>query len=200
MENPEAEGIEADIQDLLALTALDAISDRDRQLAEDLSTNSPELEIELRSLQATANALAYAEPTLPVPANLKQRLFARIQASVSPEIPKAAPVTPSFWAIRAAEVKWQPHSVQGVSIAILHADPVKRLISALVRCEPGAIYPSHHHAIGEEIFITEGDLVQDGVSYTAGDFLYSSQNSVHTPISTNGCVFLVRTSMDDAFV
>ncbi|MEE3719062.1 cupin domain-containing protein [Tumidithrix elongata RA019] len=198
MSSLNKENIQEDIQDLLALAALDAIADRDRQVVEDLATDDPELETELRSLQTAANALAYAEPTLPVPASLKQRLFERIQpAQKSPE---EVPTSPAFWSVRAAEVKWQPHSVQGVSIAILRDDPVKRLVSALVRCEAGAVYPSHRHAIGEEIFMLEGDLVDNGVTYTVGDFLYSTQDSVHAPSSTHGCVFLVRTSMDDVFV
>ncbi|CAN1211413.1 ChrR-like cupin domain-containing protein [Tumidithrix helvetica PCC 7403] len=198
MRDIETEEIQKDISDLFALAALDAIDDRDWQVVEDLAAADPELELELRSLQMAGNALAYAEPRLPVPASLKQHLFERIQPPK--ETSKEVPASPAFWAVRAAEVKWQSHSVQGVSIAMLHTDPVKRLVSALVRCEPGAIYPPHRHAIGEEIFMLEGDLVDNSVTYTVGDFLYSTQDSVHAPSSTHGCVFLVRTSMDDVFL
>jgi anti-sigma factor ChrR (cupin superfamily) len=194
----ETEAMQQDIRDLLTLAALDAIDDRDRQLAEALAAEDPELDIELRSLQAAANALAYTEPTLPVPANLKQRLFDRIQPPPTANAETLTP--PAFKVIRADRMKWKPHPVRGLSIATLNVDPVTRMMSALVRCEPGAVYPPHRHAIGEEIFMLEGDLVQDGVTYTAGDFLYSTQSSVHAPSSTHGCVFLVRTSMDDAFV
>jgi len=198
MNNNKIKDMQGDVKDLLALTALDLIDGRDRHFAEDLAAANPELELELRSLQATVNALAYAQPILPVPANLKQRLFEQIQPPKPSQ--EVSVNSPAFWAIRASELNWQPHSVSGITIAMLHTDPVQRLVSALVRCAPGAIYPPHRHAIGEEIFMIEGDLVSDGVTYTTGDFLYSASSSVHAPSSTYGCMFLVRTSMDDVFV
>jgi anti-sigma factor ChrR (cupin superfamily) len=135
--------------------------------------------------------IVYAEPPLDVPASLKQRLFNRIQQEVEAR---------DFVALRSGELEWKKHPVKGLMMAVLKVDRQKREISALIRAEVTVDYPSHRHATGEEIFMLEGELIDRGVTYKAGDYIYSKAGSVHTPVAIAGCMFFVKTSLDDNFL
>jgi hypothetical protein len=180
-----------DINDLLALTALTAIAPQEMQSIEELAATSPAIEQELRSLQDVAATLAYSQPSLKVPANLKQRLFKRIQieAEVS-----------DIMTNRSAELKWRKHPIQGLVMAVLNIDRDKREISALIRAEVDVAYTLHRHATGEEILMIEGELIDGGITYKAGDHIYSAAGSKHSPYAIAGCMFFVRTSLDDVFL
>ncbi len=180
-----------EINNLLALTAIAAIAPEEIQSVEEMASSSPEIEKELRSLRETAATLAYVEPLLAVPASLKQRLFNRIQQE---------PESGDFVAFRSNELKWKPHPVKGLTMAVLQIDHEKREMSALIRAEVTVDYPSHQHATGEEIFMLAGELIDRGVTYKAGDYLYSKAGSVHTPSAIAGCMFFVKTSLDDTFL
>ncbi len=99
-----------EINNLLALTAITAIAPDEIQSVEELANSSPEIEKELRSLRETAATLAYVEPPLAVPARLKQRLFNRIQQETE---------VVDFVGLRSGELKWKPHPVKGLMMAVL---------------------------------------------------------------------------------
>lgn len=102
--------------------------------------------------------------------------------------------------VRGRDLDWQPYRVPGVSVAPLYVDLAKREVTALLKAEPGAVYPIHRHAAPEEIYMLDGDLRIDGEVYSAGDYIRSRQGTVHEPSETvGGCMFLVRTSLDDEY-
>ncbi|MBF2087163.1 cupin domain-containing protein [Thermoleptolyngbya sp. C42_A2020_037] len=102
--------------------------------------------------------------------------------------------------VRGRNLDWQPYRVPGVSVAPLYVDLAKREVTALLKAEPGAVYPIHRHATAEEIYMLDGDLRIDGEVYGAGDYIRSRQGTVHEPSETvGGCMFLVRTSLDDEY-
>jgi quercetin dioxygenase-like cupin family protein len=179
--------------ELIALAAIEAIDDQAMQLADDYAATSVELEQELAEMREAVGSIPYGNPTLPISSHLKQRLFQRIAAEEDRTAPQ-----PASTAVTVADRVWQPHPVPGVTMSVLHLDPATRQITSLIRCEPGAYYPAHSHASTEEIFMLEGDFVCEGKTYSAGDYILSPSGSKHTPISTrDGCLFLVRASLDD---
>jgi len=180
-----------EINDLLALTALTAIAPEELQSIEELAAASPEIEQELRSLQNVAATLAYSQPSLTVPVSLKQRLFNRIQIEAE---------VLDIMTNRLTELNWQKHPVPGLVMAVLNIDRDQKKISALIRAEVDVDYPLHSHATGEEIFMIEGELIDRGLSYKAGDHIYSAAGSKHSPYAIAGCMFFVRTSLDDVFL
>ncbi len=101
--------------------------------------------------------------------------------------------------VRSQSLAWQPHRIVGVSLAILYLDLAKREATALVRAEPGVQYPLHRHTTDEEIYMLEGDLVVDGVTYKVGDYIRSKSTSNHSPSTVGGCMFLVRASIDNEY-
>ena len=151
----------------------------------------PIVEQELQSLQDVAATLAYAEPSLTVPTNLKQRLFKRIQIEAE---------VLDIMTNRSTELKWRKHPVQGLMMAVLNIDREQREISALIRAEVDVSYSLHRHATGEEIFMIEGELTDRDTTYKAGDHIYSAAGSTHSPYAIAGCMFFVRTSLDDVFL
>ncbi len=188
-----------EISKLMALAALEAVDLEAIRLADTYASTSMELEQELAEMRRAVGAIPYGNTPLPISPNLKNRLFDRITAEEAQVNEPIATDMMPFQAIRSSEMDWQPHPVPGVTIAILHADPLTRRLSALVRCQPGVHYPVHRHAGIEEILMLEGNFVCDGNTYGVGDYLRSGSGSAHAPNSPNGCLFFVRTSLDDQY-
>jgi hypothetical protein len=188
-----------EFSELMALAALEAVDQEAILLADTYASTSVELEQELAEMRGAVGVIPYGDTPLPISPNLKERLFDRIaaeEAQVSK--PSAVDMMP-FQATRFSEMEWHPHPVPGVTIAVLHANPVTRRLSALVRCQPGVYYPIHRHASIEEILMLEGELICNGNTYGVGDYLLSGSDSAHDPESPDGCLFFVHTSMDDQF-
>lgn len=75
--------------ELAPLYALDLLTEEERVWVEQQAAASPELMAELTELQATVGAISYSAPVVPVPSNLKNRVFERLnqstpEAEVSP--------------------------------------------------------------------------------------------------------------------
>lgn len=190
--------LDPESSELIALAALEALDDQAMQLADDYAATSVELEQELSEMREAVGSIPYANPVLPISSNLKERLFQRIAAEEERATPQTA--QPASTIVTVAERVWQPHPVPGVTMSILHLDRATRQITLLIRCEPGINYPEHSHAGTEEIFMLEGDLICEGKTYNSGDYIVSACGSKHPPISSrDGCLFFVRTSLDDRF-
>jgi ChrR Cupin-like domain len=188
-----------EFSELIALAALEAVDDEAMLLADTYASTSVELEQELTQMRRAVGAIPYGATPLLISPNLKDRLFDRIAAEETQASESSVADILPFQAIRFSEMEWQPHPVSGVTIAVLHTDPITRRLSALVRCQPGVHYPLHRHAGIEEILMLEGNFVCDGNTYGVGDYLLSSRGFAHDPNSPDGCLFFVRTSMDDQF-
>jgi anti-sigma factor ChrR (cupin superfamily) len=148
-----------------------------------------------QALESTTAALAYSATPVEMPANLKDRLFQKLELGTPPET-----VTPAAaFALRSQDLKWRPHPTPGVEIAILHLDVAKRQRVGMLKATAGVCYPIHRHAGVEELFMIEGDLTIDNVVYGAGDYIRSNPGSVHAPTTETGCKFLFHTSMDDDY-
>ena len=61
-----------------------------------------------------------------------------------------------------------------------------------MRFAPSAAAPHHSHGGGEEVFIVEGSLVDDGVRHGAGTWLRYPDGSSHQPHSPDGCLLFVK--------
>ncbi|AFY36255.1 cupin domain-containing protein [Calothrix sp. PCC 7507] len=183
--------------ELAPLYALDLLDEPEQYWVEQQLAEFPELTEELAEYETAVTAIPYSTPVTPMAGDLKARLFNRLELDL-PE-PQPTPHLISYQAVRSQELKWQPHTVPGVEIAMLHTDLVKREIVGVFRAEPGMQYPMHRHAAFEEIYMLQGDLVVDDAVYHAGDYIRSQPGSVHGPHTVGGCMFFFRTSMDDEY-
>jgi quercetin dioxygenase-like cupin family protein len=193
--------------ELAPLYALDSLNADDQRWVEAQIAECPELSAELAAYQAAVDAIPYGAPIVPVASDLKTRLFASLGME-QPEplpLPSPEPATPApDWAnlvVRSRSWKWRPYHVPRIVAAPLHLDQQQRKLVAVVKAEPGALYPAHAHAGIEEIFMLTGDLTIGEQVYEAGDYIRSELGTVHTDAETRqGCMFLVHTSMDDRFL
>jgi anti-sigma factor ChrR (cupin superfamily) len=188
--------------ELAPLYVLDVLDAKERRLLEDYIAQFPESEAHLDELAETLAMMPYSLPERTMATNLKARLFERIADEAvadnhqSITYPAMGTHLPLF-TVRPADVRWQPHPVPGVAIAKLYEDPVRREIVCLLRAQAGVYYPCHRHAGAEEIFMLEGDLVVNGEVYGTGDYIRSAPGTIHNPHTVNGCMFFIRTSLDD---
>jgi anti-sigma factor ChrR (cupin superfamily) len=189
--------------DLAPLYALGVLEEPDRRWVEQQLAESPELAVELADWEAAVGAIAYSAPELAPAPDLKQRLFQRIGRSAPP--PLAASIHPSApslaRAVRSQDLSWRPYrQISGVQVARLHHDRASRTVTAVLRAAAGVCYPAHRHAAFEEIYMLSGDLIIGDQVYGPGDFIRSESGSLHAPRTQDGCMFLVRTSLDDEYL
>jgi quercetin dioxygenase-like cupin family protein len=81
---------------------------------------------------------------------------------------------------------------------------VDGIASYLLRLQPGAVLPAHHHPVDEECVVLEGDLrIGEKLVLNAGDFHLARKDIPHAEITTtNGALIFLRGAMptpDHAF-
>lgn len=91
------------------------------------------------------------------------------------------------------DLPWMASPEAGVKRRLLDrcGDEVARATS-VVRYEPGAVFPKHSHARGEEIFVLEGTFSDETGDYRAGTYIMNPPGSHHTPFSNEGCTLFVK--------
>ena len=111
--------------------------------------------------------------------------------SIERRIDGAGAILPGTFTLRPDGHKWITVSA-GVMAAVLMRNPRLQRKTVLLRCQPGAIYPTHEHAEDEELFLLEGDLVFSTVKLAAGDYHFAPKGRTHPDAySPSGCLILV---------
>lgn len=62
----------------------------------------------------------------------------------------------------------------------------------VVRYAAGAIYQSHCHPKGEEIFVLEGTLSDERGDFPSGSYIRNPPGSYHQPYSKYGCLIFIK--------
>jgi anti-sigma factor ChrR (cupin superfamily) len=192
--------------ELAPLYALDLLDLEERLWVETQVVECPDLAEELASYQTAVDLMPYSAEPMPMAADLKDRLFDRLDAASEIELdldpidtPPEILLEPKMVAIRSADLQWKPHRMEGVKVAVLFIDSINRMRNLLVKAEAGVVYPFHQHQGIEEIYMLEGELEIDGEVYLAGDYIRSYPNTIHAPSTSTGCTFLIRACMDDKY-
>jgi quercetin dioxygenase-like cupin family protein len=156
-----------DIQALALADAIGALDPEERRDFEArLAALPPGMRVEVAQLyEASVEVAAVALGELPSP-DVRDALLARIAA-------------PANHTIRAADGEWVETPVPGVRRKILAIDRTRDRITMLIRAEPGARYPAHHHSGPEECYVIRGSLHAEGRVLRAGDFHHAEEDSDH---------------------
>ena len=87
---------------------------------------------------------------------------------------------------------WSPTGWPGVSMKMLQQVESTGGMSGMMRMEAGSSIPAHSHTHADQaVFVIEGDLVEEGVTYGPGSFLVAKAGTPHGPHnSSGGCVLL----------
>lgn len=88
---------------------------------------------------------------------------------------------------------WVGSPTPGVMRRLLEreGDEVARATS-VVRYAPGARFPRHEHALGEEIFVLDGVFSDESGNHPAGTYLKNPAGTAHAPWTDAGCTLFVK--------
>ena len=137
------------------------------------------------AFQETAVELAFSLPAIEPPPSLRARVL------------QAAAAT-SRVTVRAAETGWKSIGLPGVLVRHLFRDQATRLMSSLLKVEPGAVYPAHHHHGLEHCYVIDGDVVFDDHTLDTGDYEVALSSSEHSSVTTReGCTLLLIHNIND---
>lgn len=181
--------------------------EREREYMEHVGAGCEACALELEEarevLAAFDLARATGSPSAP-PADLKRRLLERVRSTEEQETwqtwtPQTNPASEAGLHTRpAADGDWEATDIAGIFARALRVDEERRLVTMMVRMDPGTEYPAHRHAATEECYVVSGDLHVGERVLRAGDFQYADAGSLHGPQSTeSGCTLLLVSSQDD---
>jgi anti-sigma factor ChrR (cupin superfamily) len=147
--------------------------------------------------------LAAVEPLAP-PARLRDELLRRAgQAAPSAapgeslSQPGKLPDPGSIFVVRADEGQWQAIDIPGVFTRVLYLDAGQRRVTALVRMQPGAVFPAHVHEQAEECLVLEGELTSGDLHLSVGDYQRIPAGVPQQETTTrDGCLLLVNSPLD----
>jgi anti-sigma factor ChrR (cupin superfamily) len=180
------------LHELVSFYVLGALDAADRAAFErHLESGCGRCEAELRIFREVAAHIGAGASTKP-PESLRQQVLDKVQTS--PRTPGVVLSQPGLLIRCSAEMPWEVLA-PGVVFKPLFADQTRSYLTALVRMDPGASYPSHRHSDVEELFILSGDLLVEGETMRAGDYCRAETGTVHGTTSTQaGCLFLLGAS------
>lgn len=176
-----------------SLYALGALSQWEaRAFEEHLDEGCERCAAELQSFEEVAGSLFLGVPESAPPASSRERLLSLVRAEG--RAPQPAPVTGAeelLVTLRGDEGQW--HTIgKGIRIKHLFTDPQTSMVTTLVKMEPGARIPLHHHRGIEQCYVIEGDFHAANQRLGAGDFHIAKAGSVHEPVYTlEGALVLI---------
>ncbi len=162
-------------EDLEALALADVAGalepDEQQDLYARVAALPPDVQDQVALLYELSTTLASGVPQVDPPPRVRDQLLARIG-------------TPTRYSVLTHEGEWMESGLAGITMKILAVDRAQGLVTMLIRGEPGAVYPSHHHSGAEECYVIRGTLHVDGRVLRAGDFHHADAGSDHGELST----------------
>lgn len=167
-----------------AVGALDA--DEQRDLALRVAALSPEDQALVGRLYDAAIAVAASADPVSPPAHVRERVL-------------AAARTPGRYTLRADDTgDWFDTPFAGIRGRVLAVDRTTQMATLVLRAQPGAVYPSHHHHGAEECYVIRGSILIDGQRLQAGDFHHADSGSDHGEITTlEGAEVIIVGAIED---
>jgi quercetin dioxygenase-like cupin family protein len=168
-----------DILDEVACYLAGAIPEQEAAaMNERFSQGWAEGEAALQLLEPGLLALADSIPSVQPAASLKVDLLAMLPVRKSEAEVKTKEDRGILFR-SGKQAKFLPTPYPGISLRMLHLNRDDKKFTALMKMEPGARYPSHHHDGDEECLVLEGSLMVGDHLMEAGDYQYCSAESDH---------------------
>jgi len=150
----------------------------------------------VEELQPVIEALMLAAPGAAIRPNVKDRLMAgalktKPRGFVEPE--------PGIHVLLSGDGRWKETGYPGVTTKILHVENETRMATTLLRLEPGATYPPHHHTMLEQCLVISGDVhLGKKLHIFAGDYEKALPGTDHELLfSDSGCELLIISCLED---
>jgi anti-sigma factor ChrR (cupin superfamily) len=184
-----------EITERASLYALGALDKEEASLFEaHLAEGCDECASEVRSFNPVIASLGTC-PSEAIPSpGVRERLAAFLLEEARPVESTAASTNTSskeMVKIRSNEGEWQLLTT-GVYRKTLFEDNQRGTTTSIIKLQPGAHIPSHHHGGIEECIVLEGDVYSDTESFAAGDYLCMPEGSMHEKLfSMNGALLFI---------
>ncbi len=173
-------------QEQAALYALGALTPREAERFRSELAVDASLEFDAEAYETVVNELALSASAVAPSAGLREQLMARIAATLQEHSAKAKAVISNeaaAFVMRFDEGHWKPFAPH-VSCKILHRDPISKMVTSLVRLEPGGYLPRHRHLGFEQTLVVSGDCIVNGQTFYAGDFRTAENGTLDTEVTT----------------
>lgn len=129
--------------------------------------------------------LEAAAPAAP-PDTLRARVLARVQTSDAAGL-----------GARVAEGAWKS-VLPGIEVRTLFYDEAQRMVSFLLRAQPGATLPAHRHHAYEECLVLQGEFTMGDTTLRAGDFELGLPGEEHPlAVTHSGVLVYLRGAAED---
>ena len=173
-------------QDRAADYVMGMLSAEERAKIERDAAANPALAAEIARLNEELSPLLLDAPEVEPPADLFDRIKARVAAEGKPQAAPAGSRT-----VRAGEGRWESMA-PGIERKVLHFDRERKRVTLLIRAQAGAEFPAHDHDDDEESYVLSGDLIFDDLVLNAGDHHVARPGQRH-PIgrTRGGCMLIV---------
>ena len=184
-----------EVAERASLYALGALDEEEARLFEThLSEGCDECAEEVRSFNPVIVSLGTCPSEATPSPGVRERLAAFLTEEARLAERSAAFTETSsrqMLKIRSNEGEWQPLAT-GVYRKTLFEDQERGTTTSIIKLQPGAQIPSHHHGGIEECIVLEGDVYSDTESFAAGDYICMPAGSMHEPLfSTHGALLFI---------
>ena len=188
--------------ELSALYALDLLEPHERDRVRQSISRSPDFSQTVDELSDAAAAIAYILPSIPMAANLKDRLFKRISQDVieaDSELYQLLQLSIDELTNKSQNLTWETLAggTTDAQMSILEVDKAHQKLAFYVKANSGGHFPLHAHDSGEAVLVLAGDFVVDGLTHTVGDRIDSVGNTAHQPETINCCLLFCISSLND---
>ena len=95
--------------------------------------------------------------------------------------------------LQSTDLVWVESPMPGISRKLLERDGGELArATSIVRYTAGSHFSTHHHTMGEEIFVLEGIFSDEYGDYPAGTYIKNPPGTSHAPYSATGCILFVK--------
>lgn len=184
-----------EVTERASLYALGALDEEEARLFEaHLAEGCDECADEVRSFNPVIASLGNCSTEATPSPGVRKRLAAFLTEEARPAKRTAASTDTSssqMVKIRSSEGEWQLLTT-GVYRKTLFEDQERGTTTSIIKLQPGAHIPTHHHGGIEECIVLEGDVYSDTESFAAGDYLCMPAGSMHEKLfSMNGALLFI---------
>ncbi|MBL8237721.1 MAG: cupin domain-containing protein [Bryobacterales bacterium] len=161
-----------------------------------LASGDPAATAEVEKVQSIAERLTLAAPAPAIRPNIKDRLMAAARQTKPAGFEQPEP---GVHVLRAGNGGWRETGYAGVTFKLLHLDKETGMATSILRLQPGAQYPPHHHTQMEQCLVLSGDVrLGPNIHIFAGDYEKAFPGTDHESLtSETGCELLVLSALTD---
>ena len=184
-----------EVAERASLYALGALDEEEARLFEaHLAEGCDECASEVRSFNPVIASLGTCPSEMTPSTGIREKLVAFLTEETHPVERTSAFTDRSsgqMVKIRSNEGEWQLLAT-GVYRKTLFEDRERGTTTSIIKLQPGAHIPSHHHGGIEECMVLEGDVYSDTETFAAGDYLCMPAGSMHEQLfSMHGALLFI---------